>query len=1485
MPDIADLVPSTDFAPPASSPSSAPVPPPGLWQIGKDAASSEWVSSWAIRQFDRAAYTYDPYFSLDADKVKSLGDGLPVEYWSRFGEAQSDTEAQAIRRQLLDVYGARQRLGQAGWTGRAAQIGASIIDPAAIAVTLGTAGLGGEVAYGGKAARLGMLLRSGLAVGGVNAGLEGYRATQDPEVGTAQVLGAGLGGFGFGVGSAATRGLGRGARVLGAGLGQSIPTMAVDTIDALTDDQKTARDVVYAGAFSFAMGGILNGLHRTDPGERDAAIRARKAIELEDVKTSGATVTPKGEAYFRDVSPDAEAQTVARLTDKTEAAPGAVVSPLPAEATARPLTELERIDAEVSATLKGQQPKVRAEAFAREIITSGWFDPATQKATLREELVNRFGVGAGVADRMITRISPEAPPTPTAAGEKLRQPALSLAEHAELDRRLAEVPTAPADDTGMRIGGNKLGQGVRPAIADQIAADAAPVFGERLQIPTGAVPESLRPSTPGEKLHLPAMLNAEEAAARRYDYSELGGQSVTFSDAFALAKALNEATPGRDYAVVETGDGFTVASRKVSEPVAPKGRPRDVATYVPPEPMKMPKLVRATPAEIALRSEMLRTAVPTMDRADAVDIAGREIARERAQQVVEQLHPAPRDPDSPGPQFAIGAASQSAMEAGLYEQATQRGEKLPGDLNLSNTTDAGAYNPSVVGVNVRQSIAGLNGVSESGAVRRLTAMLVEDPTAKADNSPSRQSASEWGRLKFETDVNRFLRSHFDDFVDWANRNGKPVSMLRPFARAKAFAEFSEMVGRAVRREEGAFSDDPAVNRAANNVRDGLDKLWMLQNRYQVPGFDQVTPAHNYLTRIWNLTKLNALTERFGAATIEKLVAQAIENRTPNVGTERATIFAKGMLRTIREAKMGSELDRGRILELPDVEVLRKAIRDAVPGISDATVNDVLYHVAPGEGDNLPPRARRRVILDETASINAIDQRTGQPAQLSIEDLLENNAAKVYARYSRDAYGRSAVAEVIRASRTSDTDPLDSVQALLDRTSRQAMSDYGVTNRDAAKSVDAQIARLEVAFKSVLGHRLGGDSRLAEGARLLRAFNYMAVGGRVGLHHAQDLASAVGEAGFGTVLRSIPSLARLIASAVSGEMKDETIREVEALWAAGTDHFRGSIGHYLDHDSRVHFMGETADEMIRAGARTMNVVNFLAPVASFNQRAAAIFAEQKWLDIARARKSMSVGRLADMGLTVREADDISEQMRQHATTQAGLFGRKIVAANVNLWDADTAARYIGAVDRWSRSAVVRGDIGQQAKWMTSDAGQILSQFRNFTIAAHEKNLVRNGRRMDATTFNNWAMTTLAGAMAYTVNEYVNSLGRKDADKYRREKLDTKEIAKAAFQRSSWSAFLPTAIDTVATDIGYDPLFAGGRFSGLSTNLVTGNPSYSTLDSLYHAPHALTAPMHRDYRFSQTDFRVLRNLIPYQNAFGIKNLLDRFAEDLPRRSKNN
>lgn len=107
-----------------------------------------------------------------------------------------------------------------------------------------------------------------------------------------------------------------------------------------------------------------------------------------------------------------------------------------------------------------------------------------------------------------------------------------------------------------------------------------------------------------------------------------------------------------------------------------------------------------------------------------------------------------------------------------------------------------------------------------------------------------------------------------------------------------------------------------------------------------------------------------------------------------------------------------------------------------------------------------------------------------------------------------------------------------------------------------------------------------------------------------------------------------------------------------------------------------------------------------------------------------------------------------------------------------------------------------------------------------------------------------------------------------------------LGRSAFQRAGFATIVPGAVDTVVQAVGYEPVFAYGRSTGLASAAFLGNPSLDLLDKGHRALTGVVSSASRsDYDFSQQDWRALTSVTPFQNAMGLRNMYQMFNQDLP------
>jgi len=174
-------------------------PAPSVMQVVRAGYDSGTTVGAASRMYLRAGTASDPEFRLTPEDVKSLGEGLPQEYWPEFEKAESYEDALAIRSGLAQLAESRQTLARAGAWGTAAEVAASVLDPGMLAAAAATGGLGATA----RAGRIASFVAGGLATIPATIAVDGFINSQDPERSNDDVFHAALFGLAIGGGVAA----------------------------------------------------------------------------------------------------------------------------------------------------------------------------------------------------------------------------------------------------------------------------------------------------------------------------------------------------------------------------------------------------------------------------------------------------------------------------------------------------------------------------------------------------------------------------------------------------------------------------------------------------------------------------------------------------------------------------------------------------------------------------------------------------------------------------------------------------------------------------------------------------------------------------------------------------------------------------------------------------------------------------------------------------------------------------------------------------------------------------------------------------------------------------------------------------------------------------------------------------------------------------------------------------------------------------------
>lgn len=169
---------------------------PGLLDAAGMAFRQESMLTWFMGGDDR--FVPDPAFQMTPDLMKDLGQDVPTRYLDYFARAHSLEHAHWLRDQMIQDLAVERQLASLGWTGVGLRLGATVLDPAAILVGLGTGGTASWAVGSMKAGRLGTIVANALGAAAGNVAIDSAIIANKPVSDTTQLLYSAAGGLAIG---------------------------------------------------------------------------------------------------------------------------------------------------------------------------------------------------------------------------------------------------------------------------------------------------------------------------------------------------------------------------------------------------------------------------------------------------------------------------------------------------------------------------------------------------------------------------------------------------------------------------------------------------------------------------------------------------------------------------------------------------------------------------------------------------------------------------------------------------------------------------------------------------------------------------------------------------------------------------------------------------------------------------------------------------------------------------------------------------------------------------------------------------------------------------------------------------------------------------------------------------------------------------------------------------------------------------------------
>lgn len=736
-------------------------------------------------------------------------------------------------------------------------------------------------------------------------------------------------------------------------------------------------------------------------------------------------------------------------------------------------------------------------------------------------------------------------------------------------------------------------------------------------------------------------------------------------------------------------------------------------------------------------------------------------------------------------------------------------------------------------------------LSELDSGRQAVRQLAETPLEYADNA--RGVATEKGgsvetRIKtWQAPLASSLREVDTLFARYFKQTPEPSSwqrslspMLSEFDRMRGnsnrmtYKQFKEEVGKA------AFSGEkhaiPEVAEAARVYRQLDDQMKNAAIEAKLLPEDVAVQGDvSHLFRMYNREKI--ISERNGFARILQ-----------DYFTTKRDELAK--VDELERQVDGLDAKAQEFARLTDAEVR---------GIVDETIDTILGNT---EG---------RIPYDSIVSgpRGPLKERLLRIESAKIQDFMELDIERVM-----HAQVRTMSADVELAKKFGSVDMAEQIRQVNDEANRKIAAS---TTPEQRKSLEAS---RKSAVRDIEGirDRLRGqyampsnpDSLVIRTNRVVRSLNYLRLLGGMTISAIPDAGKVVFTHGMTSTFRDgfVPM-----------------IRSFKAYRAASEEVKLAGTALDMVLDSRVMAMADIMDDFgrhskfergIQAISSRFGIGSLMSPWNAAMKQFAGVVTMTNMLrgvdDLARGVASPDVIRkLAAAGIDEDLAQRISRQFAEHGEKTKGVW----LAQTLNWTDRQAIEAVRTAVVRdVDRIIVTPGQ--DKPLWMSTELGKTLGQFKSFPISSMQKTMLAGLQQRDAATLNGTLLMMALGAFTYAVKE--KAAGRDVSD-------DPAVWATNAFDRSGLTGWLIEAnnITEKATRgrVGLSAL-TGEQITRYGTRNIYGTflgPSADAVADIFQVSGSIFAG-----DTTKSDLRKARQLVPFQNLFYVRSLLNQVEENV-------
>lgn len=665
---------------------------------------------------------------------------------------------------------------------------------------------------------------------------------------------------------------------------------------------------------------------------------------------------------------------------------------------------------------------------------------------------------------------------------------------------------------------------------------------------------------------------------------------------------------------------------------------------------------------------------------------------------------------------------------------------------------------------------------------------------------------------YQNQIRSAMRNKLNEGVEeWGVEQG--IGRVALLMKKKNFGAFNKMVMQEVKRP-GSF-DSPAIQKAAEGVRDQLKKAGEIRKNAGEGGFENLDLDKNYVPTILDETMIKNATTQHGKGKVKDLLSLSYQEGHFKLDKNLADRVAEGYMARAMDHSLTMQ-DFMRTTTLKDMDKLADDLKLA--GIDKDTIEDFMDSSMSAEvRQHMSNRAKKSLYPSLESELNG----------LKMIDLVDSDLPKLLESYTRDAAGGASFAKLGFKTRASVIDFLNDME--------KAAQNNGFSPGKTGQEIQILRDGVDLAY----GRSLNKDAhspwvrnlgRLRDMTSLIRLQF-------VGAASIPELARVTAQRGLGTVLKNVPDLGAIMGTKnlrkggkYSGQFKRADLKELEEVMGyIGEDFVLYPNGLRVDNLEESGFgnrFGELMDNALAQGQRIQEITSGFRAVQGTGEKLAVRSLGQqikKWVD--GTGGALSESNINRAGWSDGFLDDLKDWMKGNPATD-DFQGSPVRLFNFGKMPADMQERLQIGMHRLIAADMQRPMIGESSTFMNRWLGQTLTQFRSFSLLSLEKQLVADIRH-DKIAGATIAMHSLVMAYAaLSLQTMHNAIGRDDAEEYIKDRLASNRTIIDVISRMGQTASLQTGLDMFATlgllpeELTASPRNSGGRVLGVNSIPAVG-----------------------------------------------------------------